>query len=380
MDAAVALISGVVHDFCNIMTIILGNLNRLSDSRLSEAEREHIISVTRRAVERGGRVTDQLMSFSRNEELSPGPCDINRLAGDLLRLFSASLDPAVVVTLDESEDGDAPAQAPLGARVGAFVDERAFQDALLNLLLNARDAVGHVGAIRVEIAAARHDDADAVRVSVIDNGCGFAEGTIDQACKAYFSTKQGGRGRGLGLSMVRRFVRRSGGDLVIDSEPGKGASVSMFLPTAELVDETPEAEPKPAQAGGFAGLALVIDDEPEIRGLVRQYLLASGMKVIEAVEPSEAQELIANIPPIALVVTDIMMPGGLTGIDLVREIRETRPDLPVLFMSGLATSHPALQQAESWFPVLRKPFGEAEFNAALAGLGASRPTHKEPAC
>ncbi len=376
MEAAVALTSGVVHDFSNIMTIILGNLNRLSDSRLSEAEREHIISVTRRAVERGGRVTDQLMSFSRNEELSPGPCDVNRLAGDLLRLFSASLDPAVVVTLDEGRSGG----APLGARVGAFVDERAFQDALLNLLLNARDAIGHAGTIRVEIAAARHDGADAVRVSVIDDGCGFAEGTIDQACKAYFSTKQGGRGRGLGLSMVRRFVRRSGGDLVIESEPGKGASVSMFLPVAELIDEAHEAEPKPAQAGGFAGLALVIDDEPEIRGLVRQYLLASGMKVIEAVEPSEALELIANIPLIALVVTDIMMPGGLTGIDLVREIRETRPDLPVLFMSGLATSHPALQQAESWFPVLRKPFGEAEFNAALAGLDARRPARKEPAC
>ena len=233
IEAAVALTSGVVHDFSNIMTIILGNLNRLSGDGLSAAEREHIISVTRRAVERGSRVTDQLMSFSRNEELSPSPCNVSRVTGDPVRLFSSSLDPAIVVSVEEDE-------ASAGAPIGAFVDERALQDALLNLLLNARDAIGHAGTIRIELGRARPGDGDPesgeyVRIAVIDDGCGFAEGTIDQACKAFFSTQQGGRGRGLGLSMVRRFVRRSGGDMTIKSEPGKGAAVTLFLPPALML-------------------------------------------------------------------------------------------------------------------------------------------------
>jgi PAS domain S-box-containing protein len=372
IEAAVALTSGVVHDFSNIMTIILGNLNRLSDDKLSAGERERIISVTRRAVERGGRVTDQLMSFSRNEELTPGPCDINRVSADLVRLFSASLDPAISVSVEEKDSPDAP--------LGAYIDERAFQDALLNLLLNARDAIGHAGAIRVEIGTAMHEGEKKIRVSVVDNGCGFAEDTIDQACKAFFSTKQGGRGRGLGLSMVRRFVRRSGGDLTIESEPGKGASVTMLLPPAELAAENSGAHATASQPGGLSGLALVIDDEPEIRGLVRQYLLAEGMKVIEATEPSEALELIANIPVISLVVTDIMMPGGMTGMDLARELRWSRSQLPILMMSGLATSHPALQEAEAGFPVLRKPFDEAEFKVALGELHLRETVTGEAAC
>lgn len=358
MEAAVALTTGVVHDFSNIMTILLGNLARLADDTLPREERDRILQATRRAVERGSRVTDQLMSFSRNEELVPRHCDIGRITEDLVRLFSSSLDPGIAIGVAEEE-------APLFA----MMDERAFQDALLNLLLNARDAIGHRGSISVTLAGVERDGARFASVCVRDDGCGFAEGTIERACDAFFSTKQGGRGRGLGLSMVRRFLRRSGGDLLIDSAPGQGASVTMLLPSA---GPGPAGTAQGLAAGApfaFAGaLALVLDDEPEIRELVRGYLVDAGMQVLEASNGAEALDLAVNVPDIALMVSDIMLARGESGLDVCRAVRASRPDLPCLLVSGLASTHPALAAAEAEFALLKKPFGNAELRAALEAL------------
>ncbi|MCB1133056.1 MAG: PAS-domain containing protein, partial [Verrucomicrobiae bacterium] len=272
MEAAIALTSGVVHDFSNIMTIIHGNLNRLSDPSLPGEERERIGQATRRAVERGGRVTDQLMSFSRNEDLVPTLCNINRITEDLVRLFAASLDPATSIAINDP-----------GEILSVCMDERAYQDALLNLLLNARDAIGHAGSIEVEISTVDGDNGRMAMISVRDDGCGFTEGTIEKACDAFFSTKQGGRGRGLGLSMVRRFLRRSGGGLEIESEPGKGALIRMHLPLASGgVSREDEARGPARRTARPGGLAIVLDDEVEIRELVRGYLLKAGFQVIEA--------------------------------------------------------------------------------------------------
>ncbi|WP_425417039.1 PAS-domain containing protein [Oricola indica] len=360
MEAAIALTSGVVHDFSNIMTIILGNLNRLSDPALAGGERERILQATRRAVERGGRVTDQLMSFSRNEDLVPTLCNLNRITEDLVRLFAASLDPSTTITVTDRE----------GA-LGVCMDERAYQDALLNLLLNARDAIGHAGSISVEIARTETGDGPAVTVAVRDDGCGFPDGTIDRACEAFFSTKQGGRGRGLGLSMVRRFLRRSGGGLEIESAPGEGAAITMTLPLAGDVAMEIAAPRDTKRIGARpGGLAVVLDDEAEIRELVRGYLLKADFQVIEASTGGEALELLANLPKVALLVSDIMMPGSTTGIDVAREARALRPDLPCLLISGLATTHPALGEAEREFHLLKKPFGETDFIAALDALFA----------
>lgn len=357
MEAAVALTTGVVHDFSNIMTILMGNLARLADADLPAAERDRILQATRRAVERGSRVTDQLMSFSRNEELSPRPCDVNRITEDLVRLFASSLDPAISLEVKEN-----------ARAVTAMMDERAYQDALLNLLLNARDAIGHRGSIVVAIGSQTHAGVACASICVRDDGCGFAEGTIERACDAFFSTKQGGRGRGLGLSMVRRFVRRSGGDLLIESRPGEGAAITLFLPLAEPASAMPGHGAAPA-GNPFAGsLALVLDDEPQIRELVRGYLLEAGMRVVEAGAAGEALELARNVPDIALVVSDIMLARGESGLDFCRSVRDLRPHLPCLLVSGLETTHPALAAAKAEFALLKKPFGEAELRAALAAL------------
>ncbi len=363
MEAAIALTSGVVHDFSNIMTIIMGNLNRLSDPALIGEERGRILQATRRAVERGGRVTDQLMSFSRNEDLVPTLCNVNRIAEDLVHLFSASLDPSVSIAVTDS-----------GKTLPVLMDERAFQDALLNLLLNARDAIGQTGSIAVEIAEAAASGGNTVTITVRDDGCGFSEGTIDKACDAFFSTKQAGRGRGLGLSMVRRFLRRSGGSLEIVSEPGKGAAITMVLPLAVGVtpDQFPERDTRRRSARP-GGLAIVLDDEAEIRELVRGYLLKSGFQVIEASTGDEALELLANLPKVALLVSDIMMTGPMTGIDVGRAARDIRPETPCLLISGLASTHPALDEAESEFHLLKKPFGEEAFVTAIDNLFADVP-------
>ncbi|MFZ1815612.1 MAG: PAS-domain containing protein [Rhizobiaceae bacterium] len=357
IEAAIQLTSGVVHDFSNIMTIIAGNLNRLAEHDLPEAEREHILSVTRRAVERGGRVTDQLMSFSRNEELNPVECDVARISSDLVRLFAASLDPSITIATQGANN------------LGALVDERALQDALLNLLLNARDAIGHDGAITVTVDSQDRDGMPVTRISVSDTGCGFSAGTIEKACDAFFSTKQGGRGRGLGLSMVRRFVKRSGGELLIESEPGEGAVVTMYLPAAAILAELEDHEGGIEPAGEpITGLALVVDDEPDIREFMRRLLVRRGVKVMEASGPQEAFDLVSNIPMISLVISDIMMQGSQTGLDLCRRIRRERADLPILLVSGMATHHPVALEANGEFMLLRKPFGESEFASALSRI------------
>jgi PAS domain S-box-containing protein len=363
MEAATALTSGVVHDFSNIMTIILGNLNRLSDPVLTGEERERIFQATRRAVERGGRVTDQLMSFSRNEDLIPALCNVNRITEDLVRLFSASLDPSVSIAVTDT-----------GEMLSAMMDERAYQDALLNLLLNARDAIGHAGSIAVEVAPAMAEAGGIAKITVRDDGCGFSDGTIDRACDAFFSTKQGGRGRGLGLSMVRRFLRRSGGGLEIESEPGKGAAITMTLPLSAEAAAYHITDRETGTRGKWpGGLAIVLDDEPEIRELVRGYLLRSGFQVIEAATGDEALNLLASLPKVALLVSDIMMPGSMTGIDVGRMAKEIRPETPCLLISGLASTHPALGDAEDEFYLLRKPFGEDAFTAALGEVFACQP-------
>lgn len=362
MEAAIALTSGVVHDFSNIMTIIHGNLNRLSDPELSEAERERIVRTTRRAVERGGRVTDQLMSFSRNEDLVPTLCNVNRITEDLVRLFTASLEPAISISVVDP-----------GEMLSVCMDERAYQDALLNLLLNARDAIGHAGSITVEITSLDMPGGRLAQIAVRDDGCGFAEGTVEKACNAFFSTKQGGRGRGLGLSMVRRFLRRSGGGLEIESEPGKGALIRMTLPLSpERSADPPLQVDRMRGAAVPGGLAIVLDDEAEIRELVRGYLLRAGFQVIEAASPEEALELLETLPKVALMVSDIMMAGPKTGIDIAREAARLRPDTPLLLISGLATTHPALREAEAEFRLLKKPFGEEAFLSAIDTLFAPR--------
>lgn len=363
MEAAIALTSGVVHDFSNIMTIIHGNLSRLSDPGLAESERERILQATRRAVERGGRVTDQLMSFSRNEDLVPTLCNVNRITDDLVRLFAASLDPAITISVTDP-----------GETMSVCMDERAFQDALLNLLLNARDAIGHAGSIEVELSSVQVLGKRHALIAVRDDGCGFSEGTIEKACTAFFSTKQGGRGRGLGLSMVRRFLRRSGGELEIESQPGKGAFIRMCLPlAAEAAPETiGERYPKPG-VNRPGGLAIVLDDEAEIRELVRGYLLKAGFQVIEAASDDEALELLENLPKVSLMVSDIMMAGSKTGIDIARAAKRIRPETPFLLISGLSSTHPALGEAETEFRLLKKPFGEEDFVIALDNLFADQP-------
>jgi len=213
-----------------------------------------------------------------------------------------------------------------------------------------------------------------VTITVRDDGCGFSEGTIEKACDAFFSTKQAGRGRGLGLSMVRRFLRRSGGSLEIISEPGNGAAITMALPLAAGVtpDQFPERDTRRRSARP-GGLAIVLDDEAEIRELVRGYLLKSGFQVIEASTGDEALELLANLPKVALLVSDIMMTGPMTGIDVGRAARDIRPETPCLLISGLASTHPALDEAESEFHLLKKPFGEEAFVTAIDNLFADVP-------
>jgi PAS domain S-box-containing protein len=362
MEAAIALTSGVVHDFSNIMTIIQGNLTRLSEPNLIDGERSRILSATRRAVERGGRVTDQLMSFSRNEELIPVLCNVNQITEDLVRMFAASLDPSIAVSIVDKGDV-----------LSVEMDERAYQDALLNLLLNARDAIGSAGSIVIDIATGTGDVEQLATVTVRDDGCGFAPDTIARACDAFFSTKQAGQGRGLGLSMVKRFARRSGGVLNIESEPGRGAAVTLMLPLAVVraIDVADEAPPASGRLPG--GLAIVLDDEPEIRELVRGYLLKSGHQVIEASSGEEALELLANIPTVALLVSDIMMPGSMTGIDVARAARTIRRTTRCLLISGLASTHPALGEAEREFDLLKKPFGEEAFVNALGTIFARDP-------
>lgn len=372
MEAIGQLTGGIAHDFNNLLTVISGNLEMI-ERRLDSEKLLTLVREAQDAADDGAKLTAQLLAFGRRQPLNPKLADVGALVSafsDLLRrTLGETIELKTVVT---------------GAVHQTMVDPSQLQNALLNLALNARDAMPRGGQLTVEISHARLDSDYAqmypqvragnfVLVTVTDTGIGMTAEVKQRAFEPFYTTKGVGAGTGLGLSMVYGFVKQSGGHVQLYSEAGQGTSVRLFLPavTASGSPAHLRGRAEPGEDDGIIGgdeVVLVVEDDVRVRRVAVARLKDAGYRVIEAGAGAEALALIDAHPEIDLLFTDIVMPGGMTGDELAKAVRAVRPHIKVLFTSGYAEPSVAgreLADAGSW---LKKPYTAKELADRLREL------------
>ncbi|OOY33516.1 ATP-binding protein [Thioclava sp. F36-6] len=355
MEAVGQLTGGLAHDFNNLLTAISGSLDFVA-KRLEDGRREEILrylEAAQASTERAASVTQRLLAFSRQQSLMPKPTDVPHLVRSMEDLMRHSIGPHILVRAED----DAEAWP-------AMVDPNQLESALLNLCINSRDAMPDGGTITIsttnEVIETENSElppGDYLRLSVHDTGTGMTSEEISKAFDPYFTTKPSEKGTGLGLSMVYGFARQSGGCATIDSELGKGTTVNIFLPrsletVARAEVDLPLSE-EPATGGGHT--ILVVDDEAIVRFVVVEALEEAGFTVYQAAHAAAGLQVLQDQPEVTLLLTDIGLPGGMTGRELAARAREAREDLRVMFMTGYdeeAATATTLTDTE----VLLKPF------------------------
>ncbi len=339
MEAVGQLTGGIAHDFNNLLTGIIGSLElletRLRQGRTSELHR--YVAVAQGASKRAAALTHRLLAFSRRQTLDAKPTDVNRLVMDMEELIRRTVGPQITLEV-----------VTAGGLWPALIDASQLESALLNLCINARDAMPEGGRITIETANKWLDDRTAkerdlspgqyLSVCVTDTGTGMTSDVIARAFDPFFTTKPLGQGTGLGLSMVYGFVRQSGGQVRIYSEVGSGTTMCLYLPrhhgaSPETVASTATAKTTRERTGKTV---LVVDDEPSVRMLVTEVLEEHGYGGIEASDGPSGLRVLESDARIDLLITDVGLPGGLNGRQLADAARTTRPDLKVLFITGYA--------------------------------------------
>ncbi|MEK9284199.1 PAS domain S-box protein [Bradyrhizobium sp. ISRA442] len=361
MDAIGQLTGGVAHDFNNVLTVITGTIGILADAVADRPELAAITKLIDDAAERGAQLTKHLLAFARKQPLQPREIDVNRLMLEAAKLLHPTLGEQITITPQLTEDA-----------WPALIDPNQLTTAILNLALNARDAMPDGGTLVLETRNVFLDDGYAsmnadvapgnyVMIAVSDTGSGIAPDLIDRVFDPFFTTKEVGKGTGLGLSMVFGFVKQSGGHIKIYSEEGHGTSVKIYLPRSTGVQETEyEALQNVPITGGDEKILIVEDD-----ALVRQYVVTQikslGYAALEAANAAEALAVIDADTGIDLLFTDVIMPGAMNGRQLADEAARRRPDLKTLFTSGYTENaivhHGRL---DSGVLLLAKPYRKSE--------------------
>lgn len=339
MEAVGQLTGGIAHDFNNLLTGITGSLEllktRVSQGRFNELDR--YIGAAQDASKRAASLTHRLLAFSRRQTLDPKPVDVNRLVIGMEELIRRTVGPHITVEVVTS--------------VGlwsTFIDAPQLENALLNLCINARDAMPRGGRITIETANRWIDERGSqsrdlipgqyLSLCVSDTGTGMSPEVINRAFDPFFTTKPLGQGTGLGLSMVYGFVRQSGGQVRIYSEPDQGTNMCLYLPRHYLgaPEEIESADASESTSVQTERTVMIVDDEPTIRMLVAEVLEDQGYIPIEAGEGASALKVLESDARIDLLVTDVGLPGGMNGRQLADAARIIRPDLKVLFITGYA--------------------------------------------
>lgn len=359
MEAVGQLTGGLAHDFNNLLTVIIGNLEMI-EARLEGQNLRPLLQEAQAAADDGAKLTAQLLAFGRRQPLAPKLVDVGGLIGTFANLLGRTLGETVELsTMVRGSDNV------------VLVDVAQFQNALLNLALNARDAMRASGRLTIEVSKVDLDQdyvlmypdvrmGRYVLVTVSDTGVGMSDEVRRRAFEPFFTTKATGAGSGLGLSMVYGFVKQSGGNVQLYSEPGRGTSVRLFLPAATekleagTVGEPKIPSPEPVPQGHET--ILVVEDDARVRRIAVARLLDAGYRVVEAETGAEALQLLADHPEVSLVFTDMVMPGGMTGNELAHHVRRFRPGMKILVTSGYAAPSVAeerLPEGASW---LLKPY------------------------
>ena len=360
MEVVGQLTGGVAHDFNNLLGVILGNLDLLDSILQDNPEAQRILQRAIGAVERGGSLTRQLLAFSRKQVLLPQVIDVDHLLVDLATLLRR--------TLGESVEVDTQAAPNLWQ---CRADRTQLETAILNLALNARDAMPKGGRVTIDAANFTIDDiyagqytevtpGDYVALSVTDTGTGMTADVVDRAFEPFFTTKEIGKGSGLGLSMVYGFVKQSGGHIRLYSEPAIGTTVKLFLPRATDAKAMPKPRPDPAAPRGAGQLVLVVEDNVPLRQVAVISLNSLGYATLEATTVAEAIALLEKHADIALLFTDIMLPGGRNGFDLADEARVRWPQLKILFASGHPNVAQSAEAVAAGAVIVPKPFRVSE--------------------
>jgi len=369
MEALGQITGGIAHDFNNLLTVITGNLDLIRRRAPENQVVQRLATAATHAAKRGADLTGSLLSFARKQALRPELVDVNVLVRDFVQLLRRAAGETVTLELQLTAD---PATS--------YADAAHFQSALLNLVINARDAMPGGGRLLISTHSISPDEATVggarggIVVRVSDTGTGMAPAVAARAFEPFFTTKDVGKGSGLGLSQVYGFARQSGGYSVIESKPGEGTLVSIVLPVrapgAEVDGEA--AASRPGQAADGPVRVLLVDDDLEVLSTLRQQMVLGGWSVVPAQDGPTALALLEADPTITILVTDVMMPGGVTGIDLARAAAEMRAGLPILLISGnpgAALDHDGADGGE--FALLRKPFSHQELiERVLAAITA----------
>jgi hypothetical protein len=363
MEAVGQLTGGIAHDFNNLLGVIIGNLDLLERLVADNEAAIKRVQTAQKAATRGADITRRLLVFSSSEQLKPSVVLLGDSIQNMIELAGHALGAEIKIT--NHIDASMP---PL------FVDPAGLESALLNLAMNARDAMPKGGSIIIESKvknlgsshlAVHTGDLKAgsyVCVSISDTGAGMSRETLERAFEPFFTTKPRNKGTGLGLAMVYGFVKQSGGAVRAYSELGQGTTISLYLPlTADSSQPVPAGAPKPLSAKP-SGSVLVVDDEVELIEIAQAYLAEMGFTGYEAIDGASALEMIAQHSEIDLMVTDIVMPGGMNGVELAQRARTLRPGLKIVYSSGF----PAEALAEKSLPLidgplLHKPYQRAEF-------------------
>jgi signal transduction histidine kinase len=374
MEAVGQLTGGIAHDFNNMLQVIGSGLN-LIERRIAQGRMEDVArhaAATNQALDRAAALTHRLLAFSRRQTLQLRVINPNQLVGGLQELIQRTLGPSVRLDLRSGAD-----------LWTALSDTNQLETALLNLAINARDAMPNGGVLVIETGNRQltpaeltdQDEAepgDYVEITVTDTGTGMTPDVVARVFEPFFTTKPAGHGTGLGLSQVYGFIRQSGGFVRLDSEPGKGTSVHLFLPREELVTAMPEEVVAIPRTDPFAtelagATVLVVEDEPGIRTQIVEALLDLGCIVREAEDgPSGLQE-VRSPGPIDLLITDIGLPG-LNGRQLADGARISRPGLPVLFITGYAGTALDGSPLTAGMEIMHKPFTVDRLTARAGAL------------
>ena len=366
MDAIGQLTGGVAHDFNNILTVITGTIGILEESVADKPELVAIAKLIDEAAERGANLTRHLLAFARKQPLQPREVDVNALVREAAKLLHPTLGENIEITPLLAEDAWA-----------ALVDPNQLTTAMLNLALNARDAMPNGGKLVLETSNIYLDENYAsmnsevtsgnyVMVAVSDTGTGIPAALVERVVDPFFTTKEVGKGTGLGLSMVFGFVKQSGGHIKIYSEEGHGTSVKMYLPRATGLNQTAAEVAISANIEGGTETVLIVEDDALVRRYVVTQIENLGYTTLKAANAREALQIIDTASTIHLLFTDVIMPGEMNGRQLADEALRRRPSLKTLYTSGYTENaivhHGRL---DSGVLLLAKPYRKSELARML---------------
>ena len=382
------LTGGLAHDFNNLLTVIIGNQQAIAEHAAGDPVVQELLQPALRAARSGAELIKGLLSFARRQPLRSDQVNVGALCCQASQLVRRSLPPRVALQLELSgvhaeyvqaaaqKQGDAGASSPVvndepqqADALWAWIDPMLLEQALVNLLFNARDAISGPGQISVSTqlvaleghmaAALEIKPGTYVRLTVRDTGSGMDADTLAQLFDPFFTTKKLGRGTGLGMAMVYGFVKQSGGGIDVSSAPGEGTRVSLWLPACDPPE--PVGEEDSVSAPVHAGLALLVDDDVEVRSVVRRQLRELGYVVVEAASADEAMPMLGKLPDLRLLLSDVVMPGTLDGRDVAARARAGGRVASVVLMSGFTPDSVSMRGV----PLLTKPFTRAELMAAI---------------